>query len=96
MLSALKYFMVIERLHASNGNHHVVLVLLGPKKEEARSLEEDARKKNMARKPARQTLQRAPSTRCVKAQHDLSTTKFTSHKHLLQMKRRGYAGTRYV
>lgn len=83
MLSALKYFMVIERLHTSNGNYHVVLVLPGPKKEAARSLEEEAHRKNMARKLARQTLQRAHSTRCVKAQHDLSTTKFTLHKHLL-------------
>lgn len=46
-------------------------------------LEEDMHKKNIAREPAEPTLQGAHNARRVKAQHDLSTTKLTSHKHLL-------------
>lgn len=45
--------------------------------------EEDMHKKNIAREPAEPTLQGAHNARRVKAQHDLSTTKLTSHKHLL-------------
>lgn len=83
MLSALKYFTMIERsLHTSNGNQHFILLLLGSKQNEARRVEKEDMHKNMARKPAKQTLQRAHSTQRVKAQHDLSTTKFTLHKHL--------------
>lgn len=42
------------------------------------------------------TLQSAHTARHVKAQHDLSTTKLTLHKHLLQTAKCGYADTRDV
>lgn len=51
-------------------------------------------RKNTAREPAEPTLQRAHNARRVKAQHDLSTTKLTLQKHLLQTAKRGYADTR--
>lgn len=56
-------------------------------------VEEDMHKKNIAREPAEPTLQRAYNAR---AQHDLSITKLTLQKHLLQTAKCGYADTRDV
>lgn len=45
-------------------------------------------RKNMTKKPAKQTLQKAHSTYCVKVQHELSITKFSLQSTFYAWKRK--------